>query len=147
MRVVPFFLLAVLAGCGGGKDQLYGSIAEIYSLSFDTVQVSLLDHYLIVEYDVANGGGKAAKLTVDTSGLTVTPNASIDLTAQVGAGLRGTLQQILTSTIDLPMQIGTLSLSRTPQAGAELSGHFRVTLSNPMGRTFNGDFDEMVKQL
>jgi hypothetical protein len=143
-------LTALLAaGCGSSSNSLSGSVSEIYALDYDSVAISLLDTFLIIEYNKGPDGsaGKAAKLSVDMTGLTVMPNVSIDLTQVVQGNPRGTLQQILGTSVDFPMMIGTLVLSGTPTAGQDLSGNFHATLSNPMGRTLNGNFSATVKQL
>ena len=142
-------LITLLSGCGGSQNSLTGSVSEIYALDFDTVSASLLDQFLIIEYDKGPGGseGKAAKLSVDMTGITAMAGASIDLTQMVAGNPRGTLQQILGTTVDFPLMLGTLTVDEAPVAGKELSGHFSTTLSMPMGRTLNGTFDATVKQL
>jgi hypothetical protein len=142
-------LIALLAGCGDSQNQLTGSVSEIYALDFDSVSVSLLDQFLIIEYDKGPGGsaGKAAKLAVDMTGISAMAGTQIDLTQVVAGNPRGTLQQILGTTVDFPLMLGTLTVNQAPVANKELSGHFSTTLSMPMGRTLNGTFDATVKQL
>lgn len=152
MRATRAFALSLLvvatAACGSDSNRLYGSASEVYDLSFDTVEVSKVSTFLVIEY--LKGTAKVMKCTVDLAGLTVTPGQPIDLLA-LSAGIpRGTLQRIVQSTIDIPIQSGTLTLDSVPTGGAELTGRFRTTLPSATGgaagRTLNGDFDEVVVQ-
>lgn len=143
VRATWLLLFAASVGCGEDKNKLSGSVAEVYPLGFDSVQVSIQGSFLVVEY--AKGSGKVVKLSVSNENLTVQPGQSIDLTEAVTNGKRGTLQRIVETTIDLPMMTGTLTLESVPKTGAELTGHFRALLSAPAGRTLNGDFSGTVR--
>lgn len=150
MRAIRALALSLLvcaaAACGSEPNRLYGSADEIYDLSFDSVAVSKVSSYLVIEY--LKGTAKVLKCTVDLAGLTVTPGQAIDL-LQLSSGVpRGTLQRVVQSTIEIPIQYGTLTLDGVPVAGVELSGSFRTTLPSTTGgaagRTLNGDFDAVV---
>ena len=153
-RVIGSLFLAMtlslgVTGCGDDANRLYGSVSEVYPLDFDKVGVSLQGNFLVIEYtkaSTATSAGKVAKLSVLTDGLMVKPGQAIDLTEMVGTASRGTLQRVLESTVELTMMRGTLTLDGFPTAGKQLSGHFATTLSNPSGRTLNGDFQATVLQ-
>ena len=140
-----------LAACGGTGNSLSGSVSEVYSLDFDGVAATIFDRYLIIEYtraaEGASAGGKVVKLTVDMTGLIVEPGKEIDLTEAVGQGARGSLQQVLGQTVEFPMATGTLILNQVPAGGGKVSGRFFTRLTNPSGRTLNGEFDAVAKQL
>ena len=131
-----------LGSCGDDKNKLFGSVSEVYPLDFDAVSVSIVGSFLVVEY--TKGAGKVVKLSVSNENLTVVPGQAIDLLAPITSGNRGTLQRILSTTIELPMMTGTLTLDGVPKVGSELTGHLRTLLSVPSGRTLNGDFSATV---
>lgn len=137
--------LAALTSCGDSANRLFGSVSETYPLDFESVQLSTIDQFLVIEY--LKGTSKVLKVAVNLTGLTVTPGQDIDLAATVAGGSRGTLQRIVEATIDLPLERGTLVLDAAPQPDAVLSGRFRTTLSSPNGRTLNGDFKAKLKAL
>jgi hypothetical protein len=152
MRAIRGYALALLvvatAACGSDPNRLYGSADEIYDLSFDSVAVSKVSTYLVIEY--LRGTAKVLKCTVDLAGLTVSPGQPIDLLEQVANAPRGTLQRIVESTVEIPIQFGTLTLDGVPAGGVELTGRFRTTLPSvtggAAGRTLNGDFEAVVVQ-
>jgi hypothetical protein len=141
-RVALVAAALAVAGCGSSQDTLTGSISTEYDLSFDSVQVQLVtNQYLVVSY-LRNSGivAKPAKLTVDMTGVNVTPSMMIDLVEMVNGGPRGTLQRVESTTINFPLSAGNLVLDSVPAANQNLCGHFHCTMSMPMGQTMNGDF-------
>ena len=136
-------LTVAAGGCGSAKNRLFGSVDEVYDLSFNSVNLQTVSGFLVVEY-VQASGAKVAKLSANLSDVTVKGGQPIDLTTMVGSQPRGTLQRVQQTTIQLPIQQGTLTLDEPVTAGANLSGQFRTTLSDPMGRTLNGDFSATV---
>lgn len=137
------FLLSPLAfgGCGGSPNKLSGSLSQIYNLDFDSVQVSMIQSFLVVEYDKAGSQGKTLKMTVDLTGYTVVPSLEINLAEKAPSGsVRGTLQQIVSTMTDFTMTSGGLTLDAVPTVGQHLGGHFHATFSTPMGRSLDGDF-------
>ena len=54
LRSLVVFALVALGGCGS-PNRLTGSLSEVYSLAFDSVQLSRLDTFLLVEYAHAEG--------------------------------------------------------------------------------------------
>lgn len=142
MRAASFALLfaLVLGGCGPAPNRLEGSLADVYSLDFDTVQGSLVGSVLVVEYLRSASGARPLKLTVETTALTAGPGQPIDLAETIGNGPRGTLQRIVEQTTELPLKKGTLTLDTAIVADQPLTGSFLTTLTNPAGRTLNGAF-------
>ncbi len=141
--VLALAWLPGLAGCEEDKNKLFGSVSEVYPLAFDAVAVSIQGSFLVIEY--TKGAGKVVKLSVSNENLNVQPGQAIDLLMPVTSGKRGTLQRIVETTVDLPMETGTLTLDGVPKPGAELTGHFRTLLTAPSGRTLNGDFSATVR--
>jgi hypothetical protein len=142
--------LGLVPACGSPSNRLFGSVSEIYDLGFDKVQVSTIGSFVVVEYLRTSGGvtvAKPAKLSVDTTGLTVSAGQSIDLTEAVASGTRGTLQRIEQTPTDLPIGNGFVVFDQVPAADSKLGGRFRTTLTDPAGRTCNGDFSAKVIQL
>ncbi len=139
-------IVIAIAGCGSGGNSLYGSLSEVYDLGYDTVSVSEIGSFIVIEYDLANGG-KTAKLSVDLNGLVPTAGEMITLTDLVDNSPRGTLERIVDMTIELPIQTGTLVLNDALTVGQSVSGHFATTLSNPNGRTLDGDFKATLVKL
>lgn len=144
MRLALAIAALAAAGCGDSSNRLYGSVSEIYNLTFDTVQVSQVGDFIVVDYIRSSGPqgtlGKAAKLTVNLFGIMVVAGQSIDLTSTVMGAPRGTLEQILDTTTELPFTLATITFDQVPAIGQSLAGHFRATLSMPPGRTLDGDF-------
>jgi hypothetical protein len=69
----------------------------------------------------------------------------IDLTENVAGLPRGTLQRVETTTTDFPLKVGTVHFNQEPVAATDLGGWFHTTLSEPDGRTLNGDFQAKVE--
>jgi hypothetical protein len=147
--VLSILLLACgLASCGSDANRLYGSLSQSYKLDFDRVQIIRVGEDVSVEYQRLSGqniSAKVAKLTVRVGDLANLAGNDVDLTELVGGLPRGTMQRVETSTTDFPLQIGTVKFDQEPAAGTELSGKFHTTLSDPAGRTLNGDFKAKVE--
>jgi hypothetical protein len=146
MRALVLACTLGLAACGTPPNHLSGSLSEVYSLDFSTVTLQQVGSFVVVAYVQADTNAKTAKLSVDLTALTVTPGRPIDLTGPVAGGPRGTLQRIVDTTIDLPIQLGTVTFDQAPTVGAHLSGSFAATLSDLAGRTLDGGFDGTLVQ-
>jgi len=146
-----FALLAVcgLASCGGDANRLYGSVSQIYKLDFDRVQIFRQSGEVSIEYQRLSGGSvsaKVAKLTVEVGDLANIAGNDVDLTELVGGLPRGTMQRVESvTTTDFPLKVGTVHFNQEPTPGTELSGNFHTMLSDPDGRTLNGDFQAKVE--
>jgi hypothetical protein len=142
--------LVGLAACGGsGDNRLFGSISQVggYSLDFDQVRIVRVSDQVSIEYQKLSGGtlqSKVAKLTVTVGDLSNMAGNPIDLTETVGGLARGTLQRVEQTTTDFPLEVGTVTFKQEPTVGTDLGGTFRTTLSDPAGRTLNGDFKAEV---
>ena len=86
--IVSLALLGVVAACGGGPNQLWGSVGEVYDLGFDRVAGFRVGDFIIVEY--YKGSGKVIKLTASLAGITVSPDQLMDLTEA-----KNTLEEII----------------------------------------------------
>src|SRR5262245_23349321 len=141
MRALAFGIVLFVgaAGCGDDKNKLYGSVSEVYDLTFDSVKLSRVGEFFVVDYVRESGPasslGKAAKLSVNLTGIMLAAGQTIDLVEMVGTGTRGTLQRVQQGTTELPMEVGNFVLDKLPDGAAEVTGHFHATLSNPKGRT------------
>ena len=152
------FLLASLLACSLGAcsnepNRLYGSVSDIYSLGFNRVQIKRVggqnpaSDQVSIEYQQVSGQSIqawVAKLTVTVGDLANLAGNDVDLTEVVGGLPRGTMQRIEGTTTDFPLKVGTVRFNQEPVAGANLSGSFHTTLSEPDGRTLNGDFQATV---
>jgi hypothetical protein len=149
MRRYFFFLFYLFASsCGSESNRLYGSMSQIYPLSFDHVQLLRVGSEVSIEYQRLSGGNlssKVAKLTVHVGDLAHLAGNDIDLTETVSGLPRGTLQRVESSTTDFPLKTGTVHFDQEPQVGTHLSGSFHTTLAEPMGRTLNGDFQGTIE--
>jgi hypothetical protein len=141
-----------LAACGEDANRLYGSMSQVYPLDFDRVriirvsdQVSVSSNQVAVEYLRNRDQAKIAKLTVIVGDLANMAGNEINLTEKVSGLPRGTISRIETGTTDFPLQIGNVRFDQEPVVGTELSGSFHTTLSDPAGRTLNGDFKAKVE--
>jgi hypothetical protein len=143
-------VLALVASCGTPPNNLAGSVLESYpDMAFDTVALSRIDPYFVVEYEKGKdgSGGKVAKLSVYIADLTIAAGNTVDLTGTVGTNPRATLQRVTVSDpADFGIDRGTLVFDAPPDAGQTISGHFHITTHNPSGRTLNGDFKAAVVQ-
>jgi hypothetical protein len=147
-----FALLVIcgLAGCSSEANRLYGSVSQIYKLSFDRVQIFRHGGEVSIEYQRLSGGNvsaKVAKLTVRVDDLANIAGNDVDLTELVGGLPRGTLQRVESGTTDFPLKVGTVHFEQEPTARTDLSGNFHTMLSDPDGRTLNGDFQAKVEEL
>jgi hypothetical protein len=150
--LLALFLTCGLAACGEDSNRLYGSMSQVYTLSFDRVriirisdQVTVTSNQVAVEYLRNSDQAKVAKLTVIVGGLANMAGNEIDLTEMVEGLPRGTVQRIEKVTTDFPLQVGNVRFNQEPVAGTNLSGSFHTTLSDPAGRTLNGEFDAKVE--
>lgn len=139
-------LLLASAACSDDENKLSGSMSQVYDLGFDRVDLIRQGDSISVEYVRGDGpgAGKTAKLVVNLAGIAEVGGKSIDLTEVVGGAPRGTLQRVQSVTTDYPIQRGTIVFDQAPDPGAEVSGHFNTTVSNPAGRTLNGEFSAKV---
>ena len=147
-RLLAFILACGLSACSDEPNRLYGSLSQVYSLSFDRVQIFRVGDQVSIEYQRTSGKtiqAKVAKLTVSVGDLANLAGNDVDLTEKVGGLTRGTLQRVEeTSTTDFPLKVGTVQFKQEPVAGTNLSGTFHTTLAEPDGRTLNGDFEASV---
>jgi hypothetical protein len=146
-----FLLTAILVlglgACSSDPNRLYGSVSQIYSLSFDRVQIFRVSDQVSIEYQRVSGQSvqsKVAKLTVIVGDLANLAGNDVDLTETVAGLPRGTMQRIEATTTDFPLKTGTVHFNAEPVAGTNLSGTFHTTLADPDGRTLNGDFEAGV---
>jgi len=147
-----FILAATLAlglgACSSESNRLYGSMDQVYSLGFDRVQIFRIASQVSIEYQKLSGQNiqaKVAKLTVEVGDLANMAGNDVDLTELVAGLPRGTMQRVeASSTTDFPLQTGTVHFNQEPTAGTDLGGSFHTTLSDPKGRTLNGDFQAQV---
>ena len=147
-RLLLASLLACgLGACGKDPNRLYGSVSQIYSLDFNRVQILRVSDQVSIEYQRLSGQSieaKVAKLTVMVGDLANLAGNDVDLTETVGGLPRGTMQRVESTTTDFPIKTGTVHFNQEPVAGTNLSGSFHSTLSDPDGRTLNGDFQADV---
>lgn len=147
-RALPVLLLACcLAACSSEPNRLYGSMSQIYKLDFDRVQIIRVADQVSIEYQKMSGQtveAWVAKLTVVVGDLANMAGNDIPLTETVRGLPRGTLQRIESSTTDFPLEKGNVHFNQEPVAGTDLGGTFHTTLSEPAGRTLNGDFQAVV---
>lgn len=143
--LVPLFLLA---GCGDPPNRLYGSVSQVFTLDFDKVQATRVGDEVSVEYLRTSGQtvlAKTVKVTVSIGDIQPVAGTDIDMT-EVANGLpRGTVQRVESTTTDFPMEIGKIHFDQEPIADADITGWFRTTLTDPAGRTLNGNFQTKVE--
>jgi hypothetical protein len=140
-------LACSLGACSKESNRLYGSVSDLYSLDFNRVQIKRISGQVSIEYQRVSGQSIqawAAKLTVTVGDLANLAGNDVDLTEIVGGLPRGTMQRIESTTTDFPIKVGTVRFDQEPVAGTDLSGSFHTTLSDPDGRTLNGDFQATV---
>ena len=136
-----------LGACSNEPNRLYGSVSEIYSLDFNQVQILRVSDQVSIEYQRVSGQSIqawVAKLTVVVGDLANLAGNDVDLTELVGGLPRGSMERIEGSTTDFPLKVGTVRFNQEPVSGTNLSGSFHTTLSDPDGRTLNGDFQATV---
>jgi hypothetical protein len=143
--VVPVLFLA---NCGDPPNRLYGSVSQVFSLDFNQVQAIRVGDEVSVEYLRTSGQtllAKTAKVTVSIGDIQPVAGTDIDMT-EVANGLpRGTVQRVESTTTDFPMEIGKIHFDQEPIADADITGWFRTTLTDPAGRTLNGNFQTKVE--
>lgn len=146
LLVVGVLALLGVACSSDSDNTLSGSMSQVYDLGFDSVSLVRQGSSISVEYLRGSGpaAGKTAKLVVNLANLAKTSGVAIDLTEIVEGSPRGTLQRVQQVTTDYPIQRGTIQFDQDPDPGVEVTGHFSATLSNPAGRTLNGDFSGKV---
>ena len=146
--IFAVILACSLGACGSDSNRLYGSVSEVYSLSFDRVQIFRIGGQISIEYQRLSGQNiqaKVAKLTVTVSDLANMAGNDIDLTEMVAGLPRGTMQRVESTTTDFRLQTGSVRFNQEPTAGTNLGGSFHTTLDDPAaGRTLNGDFQAEV---
>ena len=154
MRRLSIVLLLAcgLAACGEESNRLYGSMSQVYPLDFDRVRiirisdtVSVTSNQVAIEYLRNKDQAKVAKLSVIVGDLANMAGNEITLTEKVEGLPRGTIQRIESGTTDFPLEIGNVRFDQEPEVGTNLSGSFHTTLSDPAGRTLNGEFQAKVE--
>jgi hypothetical protein len=146
-----FLLASILAfslgSCSKDPNRLYGSLSDVYSLDFNRVQIKRVSDQVSIEYQRVSGQSIqawVAKLTVTVGDLANLAGNDVNLTESVGGLPRGTMQRVESTTTDFPLKVGSVHFNQEPVAGTDLSGSFHTTLSDPDGRTLNGDFQATV---
>jgi hypothetical protein len=147
-RIAAVALACATVSCSSESNTLSGSMSEVYDLGFDSVAIVRQGDTVSVEYLRTSGPasslGKTAKLVVNLSSLASVAGVTIDLTQLVGGSPRGALQRVQSVTTDYKLQRGTVVFDQAPDPGADVTGHFNTTLSEPAGRTLNGEFSATV---
>ena len=146
-----FLLASILVisfgSCSKEPNRLYGSLSDVYSLDFNRVQIKRVSDQVSIEYQRVSGQSIqawVAKLTVTVGDLANLAGNDVNLTESVGGLPRGTMQRVESTTTDFPLKVGSVHFNQEPVAGTDLSGSFHTTLSDPDGRTLNGDFQATV---
>jgi hypothetical protein len=152
---VPAALVSLSClGCSHGGNKLYGSLSQLYDLSFNSVDAVLQSmsasddtppNQVQIQY-ISNSSGDPCVLTVDFSNIENVAGSSIDLT-QLDADNqqpRGVLQRVSSVTTDFPLERGTITFDQVPTLGQQLSGTFDTTIANPSGYTLDGNFTATV---
>jgi hypothetical protein len=141
------WVLAALAlpclSCSSNANKLYGSMSQIYDLSFNRVNIVLEGSSASIEY-VDNSSGDPAVLIVDFANIQNVAGSSIDLTQLDSGQPRGVLQRISNVTTDFPIERGTVTFDQVPQVGSQLTGTFDITVTLPAGYTLDGNFSATV---
>jgi len=140
-------LACSLGACSKEPNRLYGSVSDLYNLDFNRVQIKRVNDQVSIEYQKVSGQSIqawVAKLTVTVGDLARLAGNDVDLAESVGGLPRGTMQRVESTTTDFPIKVGKVRFDQEPVAGTDLSGSFHTTLSDPDGRTFNGDFQATV---
>jgi hypothetical protein len=138
-------LLVLPLGCSGnGNSSLYGSVAQVYDLSFDSVVIVLEQQSSSVSIKYVGSNGDPAVLIVDIANISNVAGSKIDLTQLDGMQPRGVLQNVGSVTTEFPIELGSVTFDQVPKVGATLSGVFAATLSNPSGYTLDGSFSAKV---
>jgi hypothetical protein len=139
-------------GCSSGGNKLYGSLSQLYALSFNNVDIVLQSmsatgqtppNQLAIDY-ISNTSGDPCVLTVDFSNIENVAGSSIDLTQLDDGQPRGVLQRVSSVTTDFPLLRGTITFDQVPALGQQLSGTFDTTIANPAGYTLDGNFTATV---
>jgi hypothetical protein len=128
--------------CSDNPNKLYGSMSQLYDLSFNSVTIVKQGTAISIQY--IGSSGEPAVLVVDTANIVNVSGSSIDLTQMDAGQPRGVLQRVGTTTMDFPLERGDVTFDQVPQVGSQLSGHFDATTANPAGYTLDGDFQATV---
>lgn len=160
LQVRPALRLAGLASLAGvlsacGPTALEGSLTELLTLHYQTVEVTSSGDTLAVRFYTPRGDGEDLVLAVaaNTAGLDVAPGLTVDLAEDAPSGQqRGELTRNVLNDprTTLPaIQIGTLTLDQLPkETGQSVSGKFNVTfvecINFGCGRTVFGSFKGKV---
>jgi len=133
-------------GCGGGSNELSGSIGESFNLGFDRVSVRKQAEALIVEYqkDVSGVVHKVCKLVVDTHALAL--GSGTRLSGDVFAS-HVQLSRITASGGDFPaVKSGQIQFDAYDfKAKGQVDGGFSVVFDN--GRTLQGNFSGQIEEV
>ncbi len=141
---LALLVLTALAACGGGNS-LEGSIEESFALDFDRVRIRKQDQALLVEYlhDVAKGTEKVCQVVVDTSGLELGDDTTIE-----GSVFHNRVEvNRVASGGDFPeVEDGELHFDTYQfEDGGEMQGDFDVVFVG--GRTLHGEFEGEVEEV
>lgn len=142
-------LLGLFLSCAGGSNSLRGSIGELYSLEFETVEVRLYDGLGIqILYSSPIAGSlekqQAVDLFVDNTGISISEGIPIDLT-QHGTLTRFMLVEDVNGQLQedrrtfpamMTGQITFHGFTLTP--GETIAGQFEIIFIS--GDTLLGDF-------
>jgi len=143
-------LTCSLGACSKEPNRLYGSVSDLYSLDFNRVQIQRVSDQVSIDYQQFSGQSvqiHVAKLTVTVGDLANLAGNDVDLKENVGGQDRGTLYRKESTQTDFLIKVGKVRFDQEPVAGTNLSGSFHTTLSDPDGRTLNGDFQGTVEAL
>ena len=120
-------------------------------LGFNTVRATLVGDQVSLAYQRMSGQtvlGMTAKVTVSIGDIQPVAGNDIDMTELVNGLPRGTVQRVESGgTTDFPLRVGKIHFNQEPVANADITGWFRTTLTDPAGRTLNGNFQAKVQAL
>ena len=150
---VPLILgLLLLTRCSP-SNSLSGSVSEIFPLDFNSVVVWVSDTSFQVSYYFTQFGNEdlVVQLAVDTTGLTIKPGVSIDLSQDTTTGQpRAQVTHVAhaEATLVLPrIAAGTLHINSGSLPGDHFTGSFNLSFVNDgtVGslRTISGGFDDL----
>ncbi len=146
--------LLALPFCSTGPS-LNGSLGQIFSLSFNQTAIFVNTQGFELDYYLVNQGSEdlVVELTVDLTGITFTPGATVPLGGDIGPGVPRA--QVVHQLSGQPVQEmpgilnGSLSLSSGGEAGELTTGSFQLAFvtSDSMlgdGTTLNGSFSAVA---
>jgi hypothetical protein len=141
--------VAVLAPGCGRETSLEGSLGEVVSFGFESVEVAVTSGSVGVSYYRPQGAGRDVvfKLVVAIAPASVPPGQDLDLAPRPD----GTPNAVCTRSVGsdpihtfAAVRVGTFTLDRVPTVDQPVTGSFRVTLGEGgeagKGRTAFGNF-------